>query len=154
MTGRPELKDGVYLGEMPARINVAADGRAPIAQRRYAAWVPAQANAAPSGEALVVGGEQRANGLGVLANSRLEVLLEREFGRFRATAAANGDSGRPLTYLVYGDRKLLFKKRSGKPEAIDVPVKGVRILELVVQDDGPAAEPVQAAWADARLLRR
>jgi hypothetical protein len=154
VTGQPELKDGLYLGEMPARINVAADGRAPIAQRKYAAWVPAQVNVAPSGQPLAVGGRQRDNGLGVLANSRLEVRLDGEFKRFRATAGANGDSGRPLTYLVYGDRKLLYKKRSSKAEAIDVPVKGVGILELVVKDEEPAAEPVAVAWAEARLVRR
>jgi hypothetical protein len=151
--GQPELKDGLYLSEMPARINVAVDGRASIAHKEYASWVPAQVNAAPSGQPLVVDGKRRANGLGVLADSRLEVRLDKEFTRFRAIAGANEDVGRSLSYRVYGDGRLLFEKRSTKAEPIDVPVNGVSVLELVVQREGEGQGPLAVAWADARLVR-
>jgi hypothetical protein len=93
--GVPELKDSVYLGEMPARINVAADGRAQISALRFASWVPAQVNASPTGTPLMVGGKRRDNGIGVLSNSRLEVRLDKEFSRFRTVAGANDDAAGP-----------------------------------------------------------
>jgi hypothetical protein len=151
--GQPELKDGVWLGEMPARINVAVDGRAANAAAGGANSVPAQVNAAPSGQPLVVDGKRHDNGLGVLANSRLEVRLDGGFRRFRTTVGANDDTGRTLTYRVYGDGELLFEKTSAQPETIDLPVQGIRTLELVARLDAGQAEPVAVAWADARLIR-
>jgi alpha-galactosidase len=156
--GRSDLRDGVWLGEMPARINVAVDGRATLARTLAASWVPAQVNAAPSGQPLLVDGKRHDNGLGVLANSRLEVRLDGGFRRFLASAGriadAREDAARPkLNYRVYGDGKLLFDKTSAQAEGIDVPVRGVKTLELVVRGDAGPATPVTAAWADARLTR-
>jgi hypothetical protein len=151
--GQPELKDGVYLGEMPARINVAADGRAQIAALRFASWVPAQVNASPAGTPLVVGARRRDNGIGVLSDSRLEVRLDKEFSRFRAEAGANDDVARPLIFRVYGDGKLLFEQGGTQPAEIDVPVQGVGTLELVVEGKDREAGVALATWADARLMR-
>lgn len=151
--GQPELKDGVYLGEMPARINVASDGRAQIANQRFASWVPAQVNASAAGTPLMVAGKRHDNGIGVLSDSRLEVLLDKEFSRFRAVAGANDAIALPLIFRVYGDGKLLFEKSSTQQVEIDVPVKGVGALELVVERVGQNGEVVLATWGDARLVR-
>ncbi|WP_198120853.1 NPCBM/NEW2 domain-containing protein [Massilia rhizosphaerae] len=151
--GVPELKGGVYLGEMPARINVAADGRAQISALRFASWAPAQVNASPAGTPLIVGGKRRDNGIGVLSDSRLEVRLDKEFSRFRTVAGANDDTARPLTFRVYGDGKLLFEQSGTQPVEIDVPVRGVRTLELVVEGKDREAGVALATWADARLMR-
>lgn len=144
--GRPALKDGVYLNEIPARINVAEGGSLPAGRQ----WVQAQANAAPSGEPLAIGAEAYDNGLGVLVNSRLEIRLDKEFRRFRATVGPNGSAVRPVSYRVYGDGKLLGETRTARGGKLDLGVSGVRVLELVAEAPGAA---FAVAWADARLVR-
>jgi hypothetical protein len=144
--GRPELKTGVYLSEMPARINVAESGSLPAGQK----WVPAQANAAPSGAPLNIGGKVYDNGLGVLVNSRLEVRLDKAFGRFRVTPGALDSAAEAVSYRVYGDGKLLSEARIGRAGELDVDVTGVQTLELVAEAPGAA---FAVAWADARVER-
>jgi alpha-galactosidase len=153
--GKPALKRAVYLSDMPARVNVAESG-----QTRVAApdpnWAPAQADAAPSGAPLQLKGRRYSRGLGVLANSRLEVRLDQGYTAFRATAGVIDGSGTPglaVSYRVYGDGKLLTGQRASGNASINVPVRGVRVLELVAETapDEQAANPAAIAWADARL---
>jgi hypothetical protein len=138
---------------MPARINVAFDGRAALEGELPAGWVPAQASAAPSGERLAIAGKRFGNGIGVLANSRLEVRLDKEFRRLRATVGEQGAGRRRISYRVFGDGRLLMHKKAKGALRIDVPVKGVQTLELVVESNPPGTQPVAIAWADARLER-
>ena len=144
--GTPALKDGMYLDEMPARINVAVGGSLP----RGKEWVPAQANAAPSGAPLAIGGRVIDNGVGVLVNSRLEVRLDKAFERFRATAGALDVVGKGVSYRVYGDGRLLGEVHTAGVGELNVGVAGVQTLELVAEAPGDA---FAVAWADARLER-
>ncbi|WBS00442.1 NPCBM/NEW2 domain-containing protein [Pseudoduganella sp. SL102] len=146
VTGMPLA--GVHLTEMTGRIRVLEDGRA--GRRVDPAWVPAQVNAAPSGEPLVLAGERHDDGLGVLGNSRLQVALDSRFRTFRATVGPL-DAGTTATFRVLGDGKVLAERAVAAPAGLDVPVAGVRLLELVVEEQGKAGPPVLAAWAQARL---
>lgn len=147
--GTPALEDGVYLDQMPGRINVAAGGSLPAGRD----WVPAQASAAPSGAPLAAGGKRYDNGLGVLVNSRLEVRLDGEFKRFHARPAILDESGAtalPVHYRVYGDGKLRGEARTAATGTLDVDVTGVRTLELVAESPGAA---FAVAWLDAKVTR-
>jgi hypothetical protein len=54
-------------------------------------------------------------------------------------------------FRVLGDGKVLAERRAAAPAVLAVPVAGVRVLELVVDEQGKAAAPLLAAWAEARL---
>lgn len=153
--GSPRLAAGAYVSEMPARVRVLADGADALPAALRASWVPVQADAAPSGEALVIGGRRIDDGIGALVNSRLAVRLDGEFGRFRARAgvmesAALGSAPHGVTWRVYGDGKPLFE-RTGAGVDIDVAVHGVRRLELAAV--APAGTAGLIAWGGAELAR-
>jgi hypothetical protein len=154
--GRPQRENSVYLSDMPARLSVLEDGSETLPNELRAKWVPAQANAAPSGQPLALYGRQFDNGLGVLANSRLEVRLDQEFRRFRATVGVMhipslGGAQGEITYRVYGDGKLLLERKTANTAAIEVPLQGKQKLQLVAL----ASPGVRAVivWAEAELAR-
>jgi alpha-galactosidase len=153
--GSPRRLDAAYVSEMPARVRVLADGADALPPALRARWVPVQANSAPSGEALVVAGKPVLDGIGALVNSRLELRLDGEFRRFRASAGtmpsgALGGAAEHVTWRVYGDGKPLFA-RNATDATIDLPVAGVRRLELVAEGAPGAAGLV--AWGGAELSR-
>jgi len=167
---------GVYLSEIPARIHVAFEGipfpeldpaisrtsanpmngRGPSPE--YSGWGGAQADASPYGTPLAVGRRSFANGIGVLANSRLEVRANREFARFSAIAGVDNATRNRRTsirFLVYGDGRLLRETHRLKfgdlPVAISTTVRGIRIIELVAKSVGGASSPVAVTWGYAKL---
>lgn len=173
------LADGFYLSELPGIVNPAVDGvTAPMAdplihravvawsgtrgagQRPlYAGWGGAQADATPYGRELAVAGQHFTAGLGVLANSRLEV---RNPGYRRLTVSVGvddsaTDAARGVTFAVYGDRRLLAtstpmrRGMAAKPLAVDVA--GVKILELVARAPGAINEHLPLVWGDAAFHR-
>ncbi len=91
--GARKLADGLFLSEQPGRVNPAVDGvvtpqadplihRAILPWRgtrgfgeppRYGGWGGAQADRTPYDQELALAGQRFDTGLGVLANSRLEV---------------------------------------------------------------------------------
>jgi alpha-galactosidase len=177
-SGTRLLPDGVYLSEMPGGINVAEDG---VRQREpdpelhrsvswedtrgsgdwpvYTGWGGAQADASPYSTALSVGGENFRTGIGVLANSRLEVRAQ-GFKRFTARVGiddATRNRGTPVQFLVYGDGKLLEQSapiafgNAGAPLSVDLD--GVAVVELVAKATDAQAYPVAVAWAEAALTR-
>jgi alpha-galactosidase len=177
--GPRRLKNGLYLSEMPGRVNPAVDGvkipqADPLLYRsqawggthgngahpQYAGWGGAQADLTPFGQALSIGGKPYDSGLGVLANSRLEV---RNNGSTTFTAEVGVDDSTPdtsqaTTFAVYGDGKLLARsaaKRYGeKPEVIRVGVKGIKIIELIATNGAAAKDqPTLATWGNAALTR-
>ncbi|GAB3458185.1 RICIN domain-containing protein [Massilia terrae] len=154
--GKPRRGEVAYLGEMPARVQVLADGSDALPAALRKAWVPVQADAAPSGEVLVLDGRRIENGIGALANSRIAVRLDGAFRRFRATAGAMdtpalGEKPATTTWRVYGDGKLLFERTVAVTTSIDVPVAGVKTLELAALSTTGAAGVV--AWGQAELAR-
>jgi alpha-galactosidase len=172
------LPDGVYLSEMPGGINVAEDGvRQPEPDPElhrpsgwedtrgsgewpvYTGWGGAQADASPYSTALSVGSESFRTGLGILANSRIEVRAE---GHKRFTARAGIDNATrnratKVRFLVYGDGNLLLESAPlGFGDAavpLTVDINGVRIVELVAKAADSPLNPVAVAWADAAIAR-
>lgn len=177
--GARRLANGLYLSEQAGRVNPAADGvvvpeadpmvhRAKLPWRgskgegerpQYGGWGGARLDATPFGQALAVAGQRFDTGLGILANSRVEVRN----GGFRRFVAQVGvdDSARarqqPVTFLVYGDGQLLMRSkpmRAGDAaQPLDVSIDGVRIVELVARTRKAEIFPDPVTWGEAALLR-
>jgi hypothetical protein len=173
------LAEGLYLSEMPGSVNPAVDGvTAPMAdpmihravvswsgtrgagQRPlYAGWGGAQTDATPYGRELAVAGKHFTAGLGVLANSRLEV---RNAGYRQLTVSVGvddsaTDAAHAVTFQVYGDRRLLATsapvRRGTAAKPLTVNVAGVKLVELVARSAGAVNERLPIVWGDAALLR-
>ncbi|MEJ0061544.1 MAG: NPCBM/NEW2 domain-containing protein [Terricaulis sp.] len=142
-----------YLDEMPARINVAVDGLGDAALP--AGWTPARIGVAPDGAPLSLGGETIAKGIGLFANSRLEIRADGQFQRFIATPAVlNGAS--PVRFQIYADRRLVQDATitpGGAATAIEADLSGASILELVATATQGEGLPPMIAWSNARLER-
>ncbi len=162
--GAPLIADGVLLSEIPARIHVAqepswpppADGfDGPVGPAGHTGG--AQADFSPYRTPLAAGGRRFAHGIGVLANSRLEVLAAGEFQRFSASVGvddASKTSGASVRLAVYGDGRLLARSkplRAGDaPVALSASIKGVKVVELVAVSSDAAAPPA-VVWGGARM---
>lgn len=175
-TGSPVLASGAYLSEMPARINVAADGitalqndptihrmldpwggtRSSGTRAQYAGWGAPRADATPYDEALSISGTEYRSGIGALANSRLEIRANREFTRFSADVGLDDSSpGKTaaVTFEIYGDGKLLAQSKArsfrDRAEALTADVTDVSIVEIIARQSAPDSGPVIVAWANA-----
>jgi hypothetical protein len=172
------LPQGLYLSEMPGSVNPAVDGvtipqadptvfRSSAAwsgtkgtgeRPMYAGWGGARADSTPYGQILQVAGTPYAAGIGILANSRLEV---RNAGYRRVSAQVGvDDSARDrthgVTFMIYGDGKLLAKSKTlrwGQPaQALSADVAGVKVVELVARSTGANNELLPVTWGGAALL--
>jgi hypothetical protein len=179
-TGTRQLRDGVYLSEIPGEVNVAVDGVVapeadPVVHRMrnawgetrgsgerpvYAGWGGAQADATPYDQALRIGGQGFDTGIGVLANSRIEVRNTVNT-RFEARVGVD-DSTRntrdKARFAVYGDGKLLAQTPpmglGEAPRLLAADIKGVRLVEIVARSETQASDlPLVVAWGDAALRR-
>jgi alpha-galactosidase len=175
--GTHTLADGIYLSEQPGRVNPAVDGvtrpqadptiyrssagwagtKGPGDRPIYAGWGGARADSAPYGQVLQVAGKPYAAGIGILANSRLEVR-NADYRRFSVDVGVD-DSARDrthgVTFLVYGDGKLLAKSKPAKwgapAQALAADVSSVKIVELVAQSAGADNEALPVTWGNAAL---
>lgn len=177
--GTRELPEGHYLSELPGLIHPAVDGvvrpepdpsihRAVVhwsgtrgngERPRYAGWGGAQADASPHLQMLRIANREYASGIGVLANSRLEVRSE-GYRRFRAEVGVDDsalDKDQQVRFELYGDGKLLARSewmRFGEAaRALQADLGSTRLLELVVRTAAPTDNPVPATWGKAALLR-
>ncbi|NJC34127.1 hypothetical protein GGR88_001601 [Sphingomonas jejuensis] len=179
-SGTRRLPGGLYLSEMPGSVNPAEDGvpqpeADPTIERsitpwmgtrgsgehaQYAGWGGADADRAPYRKLLRIAGRAFDTGIGILANSRLEVRNS-GFRAFEADVGVN-DSGRqgssPVTFEVWGDGVLLARSEPmgfGDPAArLAADVAGRRIVELVARSaDGATLAPSPVTWGNAALLR-
>ncbi|MDR7114692.1 NPCBM/NEW2 domain-containing protein [Caulobacter sp. BE254] len=177
--GARKLADGLFLSEQPGRVNPAVDGvvtpqadplihRAILPWRgtrglgeppRYGGWGGAQADRTPYDQELAVAGQRFDTGLGVLANSRLEVR-NAGFQRFTAKVGIDDSAiggGQAVTFLIYGDGKLMGQSRPMKfgeaPQALDVEIGGVKLIELVARASKPTPVPQPVTWGEAALRR-
>lgn len=177
-SGKRQLAQGMYLSELPGNVFPAADGvtslqHDPLIHRgmgpwtgtrgggerpRYAGWGGARADSSPWGEILSISGRKFASGLGVMANSRLEV---RNIGFSRLAAEVGlDDSGsagaRRVRFEVYGDGKLLTRtgwvKAGDTPHAIEASVTGIKIVELVARADKDGGPDFPVTWGEVALL--
>ena len=177
-SGTRVLPGGVYLSEIPGRIHPARDGVVipqadPTVHRsvihwsntrgggerpRYGGWGGAQADASPYAQALRIHGREYTSGIGVLANSRLEVRAQgaRWFEAEVGVDDSAGDPAQRVRFELYGDGALVAQSdwigfdAPATPLAADIA--GVEILELVVRSEQPTRQPVPVTWADAALL--
>lgn len=179
VAGTPELESGVYISEIPGRVNVAADGMVtpfpdprvyrPVdprlgtrtdARGYYPALGGAQADQSAFGGYIRMGGKIHLTGLGLLANSRLEVRNNAEFSQFQALVGvddASFERNEKVQFRVYGDGKLLtqtdYVSVSDAPTEIRADITGAQIVELVAQASSGKTAPFLVTWADARLVK-
>ena len=180
LKGTPELRDGYYLSEMPARLYVAADGiralqadpqiHRPVQLYRgtrgtgprsaLAGWGAPRADSTPYDNELRIRGNVYVSGLGALADSRIQVKADRQFNRFSAQVGLDNSSlerSTKVRFEVYGDGALLAQS----PElgfadpafALTAGVAGVQTLELVAREMGAGRAPAVVTWAAAALSR-
>jgi hypothetical protein len=178
-SGTRRLTDGEFLSEIPGRINVADDGVIapepdPVVHRMtnqwgktlnsgerptYTGWGGAQADATPYDQTLQIAGQTFDTGIGILANSRLEVRNSAGGKRFEAMVGID-DSTRNLkdkvTFLVYGDGKLLAQTTASFGQAaqsLSADLSGVKIVELIAKSASTSDLPLVVTWGDAALLK-
>jgi len=177
--GKRVLPDGLYLSEMPGSVNPAIDGVVapevdPLVHRailpwagtrisreppRYGGWGGAQPDSTPWSEQIGVAGKRFDTGIGILANSRLEVR-NKGYARFTTLVGVDDsarDRGQPVTFEIYGDGKLLSRSRPmrfGEAAApLEANVAGKALIELVARTPGKPRFPDPVAWAEAALRR-
>ncbi|GAO53059.1 NPCBM/NEW2 domain-containing protein [Novosphingobium sp. MD-1] len=173
------LANGVYLSEQPGSVNPAVDGvrtpqpdplvhRAPLQWQgtrgkgdfpRYGGWGGARVDRTPFDQPQRIAGQWLGNGIGVLANSRLEVRSG-GYRQFRARVGIDDSAApdaAPVTFLVYGDGRLLARSRPlrrGEPaQPLSADIAGVRIVELVTRQASASAADIPVNWGEAALLR-
>jgi hypothetical protein len=178
-SGQRVLPDGLYVSEQPGDVNPAEDGvrtpqHDPAIHRgvigwqgtrgsgehpQYGGFGGAQADRSPFGEPLRIAGVRFDTGIGVLANSRLEVR-NRGFARFSARVGIDDSAGtrdRPVTFFLYGDGRLLARSQPQRfgaaPQAMTADITGVSMVEMVVRADGEPGGPLPVVWGDAALVR-
>jgi hypothetical protein len=178
--GKRILADGIYLSEQPGKVNPAVDGvTRPIAdptiyrtasgwlgtrgagdRPTYAGWGGARADSAPYGQTLQIARKTYPAGIGILANSRLEVRND-GYQQFTAKVGVDDsatDKTHAVTFTVYGDGKRLAETHPlkwGMPaEPMAVDVSGVKIIELVARSAAPENEALSVTWGEAALIGR
>jgi len=174
------LQGGYYLSEQPGSVNPAVDGTVRPAvdptifrtaagwggtngggdRPTYAGWGGARADSAPYGQILHVAGKPFSAGIGVLANSRLEVR-NNHAQRFTTMVGVDDsatDKTHAVSFAVYGDGKLLATSTPVKwgmaAKPLSVPVAGVKLIELVARSAGADNERLPVTWGEAALLER
>jgi hypothetical protein len=176
--GTRRLADGVYLSEQPSIVNPAVDGVVvpeadPTIYRpifwagthgtgehpRYAGWGGAAADQTPYGKTIAIGGRNFDTGIGILANSRLEVRNP-GYARFSALVGIDDsarDRGQPVTFLVFADGKPIAKSgpiRFGEaPRRLEADVRGAKLIELIARAPEQRQFPHPVAWGEAMLIR-
>jgi hypothetical protein len=178
--GTRSLQGGYYLSEQPGSVNPAVDGVVqptpdPSIFRTaagwggtggagdrpsYAGWGGARADSAPYGQMLQIAGKRFVAGVGILANSRLEVRNEKA-ARFTTSVGVDdsaSDKASNVTFAVYGDGKLLATSKPLKwgmaSQSLSVPVAGVKMIELVARSPKGDNQRLPVTWGDAALLER
>jgi hypothetical protein len=154
MSGTPINPSAIFLDEMPARVNVAVDGLDRVTALPQG-WVPARIAAAPDGSPLQMGATRFDKGIGLFANSRLEVRTDKAFDSFSATPAILSGSG-PVRFSVYADRRLvkeILVVPGAKADQLFAKVAKATVVELVATAAESAGHPAMIAWADATLKR-
>jgi len=180
--GRPQLADGMFLSEMPARIYVAVDGihalqpdpqihrpvnmgdgttRGTGPRPALAGWGGPRADSTPYNNELRLRGHVYASGIGALANSRLQVKADGQFKHFSAQVGMDDSSLERATrvrFEVYGDGRPLAQSpplaAEDAPFTLQAAVAGVKTIELVAREIGRESAPAVVTWGEAALTDR
>lgn len=160
VSGTPDTREGISLGEITGRIHVAADGLSGYSAKPAEVSGTPRVDRTPQGEPLRIAGKAYPRGIGIHANSRLEVLASRDYTRFTALAGVDDSAATAsgtVVFKVYGDGKPLFTsapvRRGQAPARIEIGVQGVQVLELVAEaaTAGAGTSTPVVAWAGATL---
>jgi alpha-galactosidase len=178
-TGKHLLPRGYFVSERPGHVYVARDGiraleQDPIVYRAlaswsvtdnggtrpaYAGWGAPRADSTPYEQALTVQRQAFRHGVGVLADSRLQVKLPAGSQRFTAKVGVD-DSTRGKTagvsFEVWGDGRRLATtgpmKFNQPARELSAELRGATLLELVARQHGAdTAGPVVVTWGEARV---
>jgi hypothetical protein len=171
------LADGLYLSEQPGSVNPAVDGvirpqadpsifrssagwsgtKGAGERPMYAGWGGARADSTPYGQILQIAGKPYAAGIGILANSRLEV---RNQGHRRLSVQVGVDDSAQdrthgVSFMIYGDGKLLASSKALRwgqaAQALEANVAGVKLIELVARSAATGNELLPVSWGEAAL---
>jgi alpha-galactosidase len=178
-TGKHLLPRGYYVSERPGQVYVARDGiraleQDPIGYRAlaswsttdnggtrpaYAGWGGPRADSTPYDQALSVQRQAFRHGVGVLADSRLQVQVPADAQRFVARVGVD-DSTRGKTaavsFEVWGDGRRLAStapmKFNQAARELGADLRGVKLIELIARQHGAdTAGPLVVTWGDARI---
>lgn len=158
VSGTPATGNDISLGEITGRIHVAVDGLDGYSAKPAEVSGTPRVDVTPAGQPLRIGGQVQARGIGIHANSRLEVRTAREYARFSARVGLDDSSAAgkgKVVFHVYGDGKPLFTSaplgRGDAPARIEVDTTGVQVLELVADAGSAQGTTPVVVWADGRL---
>lgn len=142
----------VPLDAMPAHIHVAVDGLSQ-ADALPMGRFPARIGATPDGAPLIARGRP-VGGIGVFANSRLEVRADRAFARFVAKPRVVSGTA-PVRFQVYADRRLVqeVSVAPGKAGSIAADIRSASVVELVARQPSGDGKPPMVAWSEGRMVR-
>ncbi|RYG65146.1 melibiase, partial [bacterium] len=111
------------------------------------------------GNVLSLGGRKLEHGQGVHAPSTAFIALNRTAQRFKALVGVDDeikDQRASIEFRVLGDGKVLWKSgimRAGaQPQAVDVDLTGVAVLQLDVTDGGDGRDYDHADWGNAEIV--
>ncbi|MGM9484948.1 NPCBM/NEW2 domain-containing protein [Roseateles sp. NT4] len=178
-SGKHLLPRGYFVSERPGNVYVARDGikaleQDPVAYRSlaswgttdnggtrpaYAGWGGPRADSTPYDQALSVQRQAFRHGIGVLADSRLQVQLAPGSQRFSARVGVD-DSTRGKTaavsFEVWGDGRRLAAtapmKFNQPARDLSADLRGVKLIELIARQHGTdTAGPVVVTWGEARI---
>lgn len=123
-----------------------------------AGWGKALDGQSIEGKPLRLGGQEYKQGVGTHAPSVMHVELDGACLRFSAAVGVDDEvAGEPgsVRFRVIGDGTVLFNSevmRPGDlPKRVDLPLIGVKVLTLVVDDAGDGISFDHADWAAARF---
>lgn len=176
--GTRVMPNGLFVSEQPGNLNPAVDGVSqpqhdPTVYRAlgwagtrgagdrpiYAGWGGAQADSTPYGQLLQIAGRPLDGGIGVLANSRLE-LRNRGYRRFTAIVGVDDSARekmRAVTFQLFADGKLLATSpalvHGQKGHSFDLNIAGAELIELVARTSPGNTDALPVTWGDAALLR-
>lgn len=178
-TGRHKLPRGYFVSERPGSVYVARDGiraleQDPVVYRAlaswsttdnggtrpaYAGWGGPRADSTPYDQALSVQRQGFRHGVGVLADSRLQVQVPAGSQRFTARVGVDDSTrGRAaaVSFEVWGDGRRLAAtppmKFNQPARELGADLRGVTLIELIARQHGAdTAGPVVVTWGDARI---
>lgn len=160
VSGTAATGNATGLSEATGRIHVAVDGLPTYSAKPAEVSGTPRADATPYGKRLSVGGRGFDYGIGIHANSRLEVRAGKDYTRFTAQVGVDDSASlarEKVSFWVYGDGKPLFASkpmvRGDAPAQITVQVANVEVIELVAVAEGiekGRLAPV-VSWVDAAL---
>lgn len=178
-TGKHVLPRGYFVSERPGSVYVARDGiraleQDPVVYRAlaswsttdnggtrpaYAGWGGPRADSTPYDQALSVQRQVFRHGVGVLADSRLQVQVPVGSQRFTARVGVD-DSTRgkdaAVSFEVWGDGRKLAStvplKFNQPARELSADLRGVRLIELIArQHRADTAGPLVVTWGEARI---